>query len=348
MNLTKKLTAVLLVVIMIFCFASCSGSEEENTLDIGTINIGLVSPGNVEESDYSKLHYDCFKSAYSFCGAGDGQVTLEENVTPKDSKAMEAAMTDLVERGCRLIVGTDFGYYDEFVKYAENSAKDTENPIAYFAVIGSYTQNAPKSDNLAVLKIASQESEYLQGVTAGLSTKSGKIAYVADSTFGTLQNTDVNAFVAGVKSVKGDAEIFFVKTDDVKAGIEKATAKGCDIVYSRNYVVNEEEGEMFFNVPESVSSTMTLNKITKDGTEFISGTSYNLDVLYTKVVLNTVNEKFSELSKFTWGIKDGIVDVYPASDATIKKTVDEIKDKIIKGEDVVGKLGNEIAGVTAL
>lgn len=337
MNLAKKLTAVLLIIAMVFCFAACSNDEAESALDIGTINIGFISTGDVEEDPYSALHYNLFRTAYNLSGAGDSQVTLEENVAADDTKAMESAIADLVARGCRLVVGIDPGYTAEFTKYAE------DNKSIFFAVLGDYENGSSVKDNLAILNVNKAEAEYLEGIAAGLSTKAGKIAYVADTTFGTTLNADVNAFAKGVKSVKGDAKVFFVSTDDVKAGIEKATGKGCDVIYSRNYVADEETGETFFTVPSSVENVMTLNKITKDGNEFISGISLNVDFLYTKVVLNTVNESFGDLSKFTWGIKDGVLDVFPAADAKVKSAVDEAKDKIIKGDKVVGELSNELS-----
>ncbi len=337
MNFSKKITAVILVMAMIFCFAACGADEAEAELDIGTINIGFITTGDVEDDSFSALHYNQFRTAYDLAGAGDGQVTVEENVLAGDTKAMESAIADLVARGCRLVVGTDPGYCDGFVKYAK------DNSSIFFAVLGDYEKGNDVSDNLAILNISNFETEYLQGIAAGLSTEAGKIAYVSDTTFGTTQIADVNAFAKGVESVKADAEVFFISTDDVKTGIDKAIGNKCDVVYSRNYVINEETDETFFTVPESVASVMTLNKITKDGSEFISGTALNVDFLYTKVVLNTVNEKFSDLSKFTWGIKDGVINVSPAADAKVKSAVDAAKAEFMNGKNAVGASGAELS-----
>ena len=163
MNLAKKITAVLLVIIMIFCFAACGASDEaEAALDIGTINIGFIATGDIEEDPFSAMHYNLFKSAYGLSGAGDGQVTIEENVPAGDTAAMETAIADLVARGCRLVVGIDPSYHDEFVKYA----KDNSN--IFFAVPGTYEKGSEVSENLAVLNVNYFETEYLQGIAAGL------------------------------------------------------------------------------------------------------------------------------------------------------------------------------------
>lgn len=340
MNLAKKLTAFCLIIAMILCFAACSNDEAETALDIGTINMGFISKGDVEADPYSAFHYNLFKSAYESAGASEGQVTLEKDVKPNDTKLMDSAITDLVERGARLIVGIEPGYCKSLSEYA---AKD-DNKNIFFAVLGDYSDSVKSTENFAVINIAKYEAEYLEGIAAGKSTENGKIAYAADTTFGPLLNADVNAFAMGVQSIKPDAEIFLIKTEDVKKGVELSIKEGCDVIYSRNYVANEETGETFFTVPESVGSGMTLNKIDKDQkTEFISGISINADYVYSRIVQNTVNESFTKLSGYTWGIVDGVVDVFPAKDAEIKKAVDEAKQKFVKGENPIGKTAAELS-----
>ena len=85
MNLAKKITAVFLIIAMIFCFAACGADETDAELDIGTINIGFIATGDVEDDAFSALHYNLFKNAYDLAGAGDGQVTIEENVAAGDT-----------------------------------------------------------------------------------------------------------------------------------------------------------------------------------------------------------------------------------------------------------------------
>lgn len=338
MNLAKKLTAVILVIVMIFCFAACGASDDaESELDIGTINMGFIATGIVEEDAFSTFHHNLFKTAYDLAGAGDGQVTIENGVSSGDTAAMENAISDLIARGSRLIVGIDPGYCKELTKYA----KDNQN--IFFVVLGDYENGSSVSENLAVLNVKTYETEYLQGIAAGLSTEANKIAYVCDTTFGSTPNADINAFAKGIESVNPDADVFYISTDDVKFGVEKAIAEKCDVIYSRNYVANEETGETFFTVPESLANVMTLNKITEEGNEFISGTSLNLDFLYTKVVLNTVNEKFGDLANFTWDIKDGTLSVSPAKDEKVKAAVDAAKAEFEAGKNPMGAEAKDLS-----
>ena len=247
-------------------------------------------------------------------------------------------MTDLVERGCRIIVGTHQGYYNELLKYAQQE----DNQKIFFAAIADYSQPEPPEKNMVAVVIKKYEAEYLEGMIAGLSTASGKIGYVSDKSYYDLDNADINAFLLGAQSVNGAASVSVVITDNVKDGIDKVIADGCDVVYSRNYVTNEEKGETFFTVPESMSKSMTLNKINGDSREFISGSVINLDYIYTQILDDTVNDKFEDLNSRTWGIRDGAVDVSPATDAGIKGQIDTVKDRFMKGEDVIGKTVQEL------
>lgn len=340
MNLAKKLTAVFIVIAMIFCFAACSNDEAEAQLDIGTINIGYITTGDVEEDAYAAMHYNQFKNAYGLAGAGNGQVTVEKNVPAGDADAMAKAIDDLSSRGCRLIVGMDAGYKADFEKYAK------ENPTIFFALAGTSADESSVDGNLAILNVKAYQGEYLAGIAAGTASEKGKVAYIADTTYAPVDNTNVNAFAEGAKSA--GAKVFFVSTEDVKAGIDKAIEKECDVVYSRNYVANEETGEMFFNVPESFGDTMSVNKLTKDGSEFITGTVLNVDFLYTKVVLNTVNETFGDLAKFNWDIKDGVIDIFPAKDEKVKSAVDKARDEFMAGKDAVKTADKLSKDVTVL
>ena len=69
----KKIVA-LLVFVMMFALASCA-EEETTELDIGTINIGVIYNGKMdEEGTFANQHFAAFENAYSSAGAGGGQI----------------------------------------------------------------------------------------------------------------------------------------------------------------------------------------------------------------------------------------------------------------------------------
>ncbi len=320
MNLTKKIAAILLVFVMMFALASCA-EEETTELDIGTINIGVIYNGKMdEEGTFANQHFAAFENAYSSAGAGGGQINQRDGVVPGDKKAMDTTMADLLARGCKLIVTTDPGYYADVAEHAK------ANPTVNFAAMADYGVTPIELDNLATFDIRTFETEYLVGMMAASASANGKIGYVDD-----VENAvDVNAFAEGAKAVNPAAAVSLVVTDDVKAGVEAVEKAGCDTVYSRNFAI-DEEGTMFFDVPSSVTNDMCVNTLGADG-KFITASCYNLNRLYTEIITDTVNEKFDEVKNFSTGVKEGVIDVRPAEDEAVKAKVDAVKDKLFAGD----------------
>lgn len=325
MNLTKKIAAILLVFVMMFALASCA-EEETTELDIGTINIGVIYNGKMdEEGTFANQHFAAFENAYSSAGAGGGQINQRDGVVPGDKKAMDTTMADLLARGCKLIVTTDPGYYADVAEHAK------ANPTVNFAAMADYGVTPIELDNLATFDIRTFETEYLVGMMAASASANGKIGYVDD-----VENSvDVNAFAEGAKAVNPAAAVSLVVTDDVKAGVEAVEKAGCDTVYSRNFAI-DEEGTMFFEVPSSVTNDMCVNTLGADG-KFITASCYNLDRLYTEIITDTVNEKFDEVKNFSTGVKEGVIDVRPAEDDAVKAKVDAVKDKLFAGDTSISK-----------
>lgn len=325
MNLTKKIAAILLVFVMMFALASCA-EEETTELDIGTINIGVIYNGKMdEEGTFANQHFAAFENAYSSAGAGGGQINQRDGVVPGDKKAMDTTMADLLARGCKLIVTTDPGYYADVAEHAK------ANPTVNFAAMAEYGVTPIELDNLATFDIRTFETEYLVGMMAASASANGKIGYVDD-----VENAvDVNAFAEGAKAVNPAAVVSLVVTDDVKAGVEAVEKAGCDTVYSRNFAI-DEEGTMFFEVPSSVTNDMCVNTLGADG-KFITASCYNLNRLYTEIITDTVNEKFDEVKNFSTGVKEGVIDVRPAEDDAVKAKVDAVKDKLFAGDTSISK-----------
>ena len=328
MNLTKKIAAILLVFVMMFALASCTTEEETTELNIGTINIGVIYNGAMEEEGtFANQHYAAFENAYGSAGAGSGQINQRDGVVPGDKDAMDTTIADLLARGCQLIVTTDPGYYADIVEHAK------ANPTVLFAAMANYGETASELENLATFDVRTFETEYLVGMMAASASANGKIGYVDDAE----NAVDVNAFAEGAKAVNPAATVSLVVTDDVKAGVEAVEKAGCDTVYSRNFAI-DEEGTMFFDVPSSVTNDMCVNTLGAEG-KFITASCYNLDRLYTEIITDTVNEKFDEVKGFSTGVKEGVIDVRPAEDEAVKAKVDAVKDKLFAGDNFIAAFG---------
>ena len=151
------------------------------------------------------------------------ETTIVENV-PEGPDATRV-IRDLARQGNDIIFTTSFGYMDPTLKVAK------EFPDIKFDHITGY-KRAP---NMATGNIRFYEGRYVQGVVAGLMTKSNKIGYIASFPIPEVIQ-GINAFGLGLRSVNKDAtvSVIWVNTwyDPVKeADAAKVhIAEGADIL----------------------------------------------------------------------------------------------------------------------
>jgi len=122
------------------------------------------------------------------------ETTYVENV-PEGPDATRV-IRELAQQGNDLIFTTSFGYMDPTIKVAK------EFPNKMFV----HTTGYKRSDNVATSNIRFHEGRYVQGVAAGLMTKSNKIGYIASFPIPEVI-MGINAFAQGLKSVNKDATI---------------------------------------------------------------------------------------------------------------------------------------------
>ena len=151
------------------------------------------------------------------------ETTFVENV-PEGPDATRV-IRDLAKQGNDIIFTTSFGYMDPTLKVAK------EFPEVKFDHITGY-KRAP---NMATGNIRFYEGRYVQGVVAGLMTKSNKIGYIASfPTPEVIQG--INAFGLGLRSVNKDAEVSVIWVNTWYDPVKEADAakvhiaEGADIL----------------------------------------------------------------------------------------------------------------------
>jgi len=122
------------------------------------------------------------------------KTTYVENV-PEGPDATRV-IRELANQGNQLIFTTSFGYMDPTIKVAK------EFPNKQFVHVTGYK----RSDNVATSNIRFHEGRYVQGVAAGLMTKSNKIGYIASFPIPEVI-MGINAFTQGLRSVNKDATV---------------------------------------------------------------------------------------------------------------------------------------------
>ena len=124
----------------------------------------------------------------------DVKVSVVENV-PEGPDATRV-IRELAKQGNEIIFTTSFGYMEPTLKVAK------EFPNVKFEHITGYK----RSKNVATGNIRFYEGRYIQGVVAGLMTKTNKIGYIGAYPIAEVI-MGINAFAQGLKSVNKDASI---------------------------------------------------------------------------------------------------------------------------------------------
>lgn len=126
---------------------------------------------------------------------------IETNFVENVAEGPDAArvIRELVEQGNKVIFTTSFGYMDPTLKVSK------EFPNVKFHHITGYK----RSENMATGNIRFYEGRYVQGVVAGLMTKTNKIGYLGAFPIPEVIQ-GINAFASGLRSVNKEASISVV------------------------------------------------------------------------------------------------------------------------------------------
>ena len=126
---------------------------------------------------------------------------IETNFVENVAEGPDAArvIRELVEQGNEVIFTTSFGYMDPTLKVSK------EFPNVKFHHITGYK----RSENMATGNIRFYEGRFVQGVVAGLMTKTNKIGYLGAFPIPEVIQ-GINAFASGLRSVNKEASISVV------------------------------------------------------------------------------------------------------------------------------------------
>jgi len=191
--------------------AAGTGAKMARAADV---SIGIVYVGPRDDFGWNQAHAVAVKALKSLPGV---KISEEENVPETDacSKAMES-MINL--DGANIILGTSFGYFDPFMidlskKYAKvefrhaaplwNASKHPKNLGSYFGYLN--------------------QAHYVDGVAAGLSTKSNKLGFVAAKPIASVLS-NINSFMLGAKSTNPKAAVQVIFTGDWSLPVREAEA----------------------------------------------------------------------------------------------------------------------------
>ncbi len=334
MKKAVKLLAILAVFAMLFCFAGCSETgDDENSSSGATgikaipkdqVKVGVIHIGDpADGSGYSYAHDVGIQGMQKNLGLKDDQIVRQLNINDGDSSAIKTAIEDCIANGCNIVFGTSFGYMDTMDALAK------EYPNVIFSH-GTGSKSNETNFNNYFGRI--YQARYLAGVAAGLKTTSGKIGYV--SAYGTEMAetcSGINAFALGVQAVNPEA-VVYVKTlnswYDPQHETEYAEAlvdMGCDVIAQHCDTANPQ----IVAEKKGIFGCGYNSDMTKDAPKaHLTAPIWNWDVYYTAAVQAAIDGKWAAFGNYYGGIKEGFVDISPLSENCAEGTaahVDTIK-----------------------
>src|ERR1700716_984012 len=175
--------------------------------------IGFIYVGSRDDYGYNQAHAQGAAALKKMPGV---KVVEEEKMPETD--AVEKTMESMINLdGAKLLFPTSYGYFDPHVlKLA------TKYPKARFEQAGGlWTEKNPK--NVGSYFGYIDEAQYVSGVVAGHSSKTGKLGFVAAKPIPQVLR-NVNAFMLGAKTANPNATLQVIFTGDWSMPVKEAEA----------------------------------------------------------------------------------------------------------------------------
>lgn len=311
----------ILLLAAIFAAGCGGGGEEAAKEDTEEFKVGFVYVGSPGDGGFTYAHDQGRK--YLEEQLPEIKTEIIENVADADAAQ---AITQLAEKGCKVIFTTSFGFMDPTIEVAQK----------YPDIVFMHCSGYKTADNVGTYFGRIYQARYLTGVVAGQMTKSNQIGYVAAFPIPEVIR-GIDAFTLGVRSVNPEANVKVVWTNtwfDPAAEKEAANAlldAGADIIAQHQDTAGpqkaaEERGKYSIGY-NSDMSTLAPKAV-------LTSAVWNWGPFYVNAVKSVQDGTWK--SSAYWGpLSDNVVDIAPYGPMVpeeVKAKVEEAKEKILGGE----------------
>jgi len=288
--------------------------------------VGFIYVGSRDDYGYNQAHAQGAAALKDVPGV---KVVEEENVPETD--AVEKTMESMINLdGATLLFPTSFGYYNPHV--LKIAAK---NPTIRFEHCGGlWTEKDPK--NAASYFGYIDECQYLAGIVAGHTSKSGKLGFVAAKPIPQVLR-NINAYTLGARSANPNATTQVIFTGDWSMPVKEAEAANSLVDQGVDVITCHVDG------PKTVVETAArrgimvtgyhCNQSTLAPQAYLTGAEWNWEALYPKFAkMFMAGETIPNF--YRGGLKEGLVkpSAYgPAVGEAARKHADDAKEKLMAG-----------------
>ncbi len=295
--------------------------------------IGFIYVGPRDDYGYNQAHAE----AAALLKKMPGVKIVEEEKVP-ETVAVEKTMESMINLdGATLLFPTSFGYFDPYM--LKEAAKNTN---IQFRHCGGLWQQGKHPMNTGSYFGYIDECQYLSGIVAGATTKTGKLGFVAAKPIPQVLR-NINAFTLGAKSVNPKISTQVIFTGDWAMPVKEAEAtnsmiaQGVDVVTchvdSPKVVVETAERAGIYTCGYHTNQA----KLAPKG--YLTGAEWNWERVYTGFV-EAMKAGKAPANFVRGGLKEGFVrnSAYgPAVSADAKAKADAVKLEMLNGNYMIFK-----------
>ena len=240
----KKLTALLLAMVMVFALAACGSSNSTTPAADGSAEDTAAAPADMKvgfiflHDENSTYDLNFLNAAQAACEAEGVEAVIKTNV-PEGQECYETA-AELVDAGCSIVFADSFGHEDYMIQAAK------EFPEVQFCHATGTKAHTEGLDNYHNAFASIYEGRFLAGVAAGMklnemidagefTADEAKIGYVGAFTYAEVIS-GYTSFFLGARSVCPTAtmEVTFTGSWYDEAAEKEAANKlidgGCKLI----------------------------------------------------------------------------------------------------------------------
>jgi basic membrane protein A and related proteins len=297
------------------------------------LKIGFVYVGPRDDFGYNQAHAEAAKAL----GSSAGVKILEEEKVAETMDAQRTMESMIQMDGATVLFPTSFGYFDPHIlKVAE------KYPDVTFLHCGGLYDGTKHPKNVGSYFGYIDEVQYLNGIVAGHTSKSGKLGFIAAKPIPQVLR-NINAFTLGAQSVNPKVTTTVVFTGDWSLPVKEADAtnslidQGIDVltmhVDSPKSIVQTAENRGVYSVGYHTSQAPLAPK------GYLTGAEWNWTVVY-EAYIKTLKSGGTWEHLVRGGLKDGFVKQSPFGPAVseeAKSAVEKVKKDMLAGTFVIFK-----------
>src|SRR6266478_6544197 len=299
----------------------------------GPMTVGFIYVGPKTDYGYNQAH----AQGAAVVAKMPGVKIREEEMVP-ETVAVQKTMESMINLdGATLVFPTSFGYFDPHIlKEAQKNKNVTFLHCGGLYVPGKHPENVGSYFGYI------DEAEYVAGIVAGLTSKSGKLGFIAAKPIPQVLR-NINSYTLGARSVNPKVTTTVIFTGDWSMPVKEAEAanslidQGVDVltahVDSPKVIVELAERRGVFVTGYHANQSALAPK------GYLTGAEWNWGKVYTDYI-KMIQEGKAYPHLLRGGLKEGFVKVSPygkAVSAAAKKKADEAKAKFMAGTMVIYK-----------